>query len=428
MRLPCDVEIQNRMLPSHGMVKRGRSVRASVVIGRRPLAGNGKGAIFLAICTAKDRDGAKYCLKGNVVKIFGRFVQEGKATIRIHEPAQDVCISKADPLQLKAFLTAVNLAHRDQDLPNTQLSSLIPAKQSQVERPKTNVVIHQRRDYPISTGFPQKMESLQVNDCGLKKVDSRILKAKHLKRLDLSRNSICEIPENLEQLVNLSELNISNNQLQRLPMGLCKSNHLARTLQCLNVSHNQIRHLPCELVCLVRLVRLDISHNSLESLPENFGKLHHLRFLNVSGSAITFVPSSFSKLRLEEIDLSGSDSTLFTAKSSVDIPNTSGTVPKLVELAGRTTITEKLPYKEGDIPLTLCFYLSTSRWHWCFHGTPISVEGQPYGTFAMPLNLSHIAHTVTSSDFQHRAAPILMKGYLCSYNCQVKFSRGGYAR
>ncbi|XP_030854294.1 leucine-rich repeat protein 1-like [Strongylocentrotus purpuratus] len=428
MRLPCDVEIQNRMLPSHGMIKRGRSIRASIVIGRRPLAGNSEGGIFLAICTAKDRDGAKYCLKGNVVKIFGRFVQEGKATIRIHEPAQDVCISKADPLQLKVLLTAVNLAHRDQDLPNVQLSSLVPAKQSQVERPKTNVVIHRRQDYPITTGFPQRMEFLQVNGCSLKKVDSRILKAKHLKRLDLSSNSICEIPGNLDQLTNLSELNFSHNQLQYLPVGLCKSLHLVRTLQCLNISHNHIKHLPFELVNLARLVRLDISHNSLETLPDNFGKLHHLRFLNMSGSDIKFVPSSFSKLRLEELDLSGCDSALFAASRSIDIPDTPKHVPKLVELAGRTVITAKLPFTEGDIPVTLCFYLSPSRWHWCFQGTPISVEGHPYGTFAVPMDLSQIAHTVTSSDFQRRAAPILMKGYFCSYKCQVMFTGGGYAR
>ena len=60
MRLPCDVEIQNRMLPTQGLVKRGRTTRASLVIGRRPMASNQEGSIFLSVCTAKDRDGTKY--------------------------------------------------------------------------------------------------------------------------------------------------------------------------------------------------------------------------------------------------------------------------------------------------------------------------------------------------------------------------------
>ncbi|XP_071512088.1 leucine-rich repeat protein 1-like [Diadema antillarum] len=423
MRLPCDVEIQNRMLPSHGMAKRGRTTRASLVIGRRPMTSNKEGSIFLAVCTAKDRDGAKYSLKGNVEKIFARFAQEGKATLRLQEPAQDVCISKADPLQLKAFLTAVNMAHRDKSIPNVQLSSLVPAKQSQVERPKTSVVVRCPRDYPITTSFPKTMENLQVNDCRLKKVDSRILLAKHLRSLDLSSNIIHTLPDTLNQLPHLSEINFSHNQLQHFPVSLCQG-HLMRTLQYVNVSHNYLKGLPHQITNLASLVRLDVSHNDMGSLPENFGRLRQLRFLNASHNRLSFVPFSFMELRMDEIDLSRNE---FDANATqMCIFRTTehcGPVPSLLELVGRTIVTKKLPFQEGEIPVTLCFYLSPSQWHWCYHGSPISIEREPHGTFSKPLDLSRVAHSVTSSDFGRRSSLVPMRGYLCSRDCQLDFMK-----
>ena len=37
-------------------------------------------------------------------KVFERFINEGKATVRFREPAHDLCIKKADAIQLKAFI------------------------------------------------------------------------------------------------------------------------------------------------------------------------------------------------------------------------------------------------------------------------------------------------------------------------------------
>ena len=53
------------------------------------------------IATTKDLNGRKFNVKGNVLKVFTKFLQDGKATIQLKEPAFDIRLSKVDPHQLK---------------------------------------------------------------------------------------------------------------------------------------------------------------------------------------------------------------------------------------------------------------------------------------------------------------------------------------
>lgn len=54
MKLQCDVEVVNRMLPTFGLKNNGRSRRAVLSIGKHV------DSLYLLICTAKDRSGSKY--------------------------------------------------------------------------------------------------------------------------------------------------------------------------------------------------------------------------------------------------------------------------------------------------------------------------------------------------------------------------------
>lgn len=121
MKLQCDVEVVNRMLPTFGLKNKGKPSRAVLSIGKPDRSSQNHG-LFLLICTAKDRSGSKYkaslppgplrqicspllfsrsssvCvslqLKENIEKFFTWFVEEGKATVRLKEPAIDICLSK----------------------------------------------------------------------------------------------------------------------------------------------------------------------------------------------------------------------------------------------------------------------------------------------------------------------------------------------
>ncbi|KAE8289959.1 Leucine-rich repeat protein 1 4-1BB-mediated-signaling molecule 4-1BBlrr LRR-repeat protein 1 [Larimichthys crocea] len=94
MKLQCDVEVVNRMLPTFGMKSRGKGTRAVLSIGKHTDKTSQRSSVYMMICTAKDRAGSKYKLKDNIEKFFTWFVEEGKATVRLKEPAVDICLSK----------------------------------------------------------------------------------------------------------------------------------------------------------------------------------------------------------------------------------------------------------------------------------------------------------------------------------------------
>lgn len=57
MRLPCDVVVVSRLLPSAGMRAPGRAARALLALGK-PTGGDG--GVCLLVSTARHRPGAKY--------------------------------------------------------------------------------------------------------------------------------------------------------------------------------------------------------------------------------------------------------------------------------------------------------------------------------------------------------------------------------
>ena len=72
MRIHAEVDIVNRLLPSLSL-KGSKSGHAQLSVGRKPGADPTEGAVFLMICTAKDRNGAKYrvrliCISYHVIR------------------------------------------------------------------------------------------------------------------------------------------------------------------------------------------------------------------------------------------------------------------------------------------------------------------------------------------------------------------------
>ena len=64
MRLNCEVSIVNRLGPSFSMRNSSKPARASLAIGRKEsskiAAGTAEKTVFLLVCTAKDKNGARY--------------------------------------------------------------------------------------------------------------------------------------------------------------------------------------------------------------------------------------------------------------------------------------------------------------------------------------------------------------------------------
>lgn len=102
------------------------------------------------------------------------------------------------------------------------------------------------------------------------------------------------------RLVNLKDLNLHDNRIERLPDEIVA----CRKLRILELSGNRLRRLPDDFGELAALITLHLSDNRLERLPESFGKLEELRHLCLNENPIAKLPDSLAGLHsLEELIL-----------------------------------------------------------------------------------------------------------------------------
>ncbi|XP_060083868.1 leucine-rich repeat protein 1-like, partial [Ylistrum balloti] len=356
-------------------------------------------------------------IKDNIEQVFARFVSEGKATIRVKDPPQDISISKADSLQLKNFLSVLRLGAQGKSLDNITLSRLAPASGKNVEKPKTRLIINSRKEYPLTTNFPSRLEFLQVSQCRLKKVDSRILKLYYLTELNLSDNVLESLPEDFNNAPNLRSITLLQNNLTNISPKFCLQSTLQHNLRFLDLGQNHLEVLPlqiCELQCLVTL---KIDNNQLKCLPPTIGRLKCLKFLSAVGNKIETLPASMTQLQLETIDLYGNP---FLQDIHNDLPDHFPDI-NLMELCARSIRKHRVSYTEEDLHSHLCRYLDSARLCWC-GGFCFRCSVN----FTTSLTLSRIAHTVSAVD-QLGRMDVPMMSFLCSPHCLSRFQKNPYA-
>lgn len=128
-------------------------------------------------------------------------------------------------------------------------------------------------------------------------------KASEIISLNLSRNLALDVPKDFVQgCVNLREIRYIGNEAWRLPASLS----LATRLTVLDISNNRIEQLKhAELDKLINLVSLKLSNNRLTSLPAYFGAFKSLRSLNMSSNDFKEFPAFLCDLpSLVDLDMS----------------------------------------------------------------------------------------------------------------------------
>ncbi|KAI8523533.1 hypothetical protein RHMOL_Rhmol13G0081500 [Rhododendron molle] len=131
---------------------------------------------------------------------------------------------------------------------------------------------------------------------------------KSLTNLSLSQNYLTTLPSSLEALACLTQLDIANNKLTSLPDEI---GHLTQ-LQVLKANNNRICAIPTSIGECTSLVEVDLSANLLVDLPETFGNLHNLKALHLSNNGLKSLPPTLFKMciHLSTLDLHGSEITM----------------------------------------------------------------------------------------------------------------------
>ncbi|XP_049601372.1 leucine-rich repeat and calponin homology domain-containing protein 4 isoform X2 [Syngnathus scovelli] len=140
---------------------------------------------------------------------------------------------------------------------------------------------------------------------------------------DLSKNRLCELPEELGHFISLETLSLYHNGMRLLSP--CLGNLQALTylnlsrnllsslspsvfelplLRVLIVSNNKLSSLPASVFALAHLRQLDVSCNELHCLPPELGQLECLRDLKLRRNRLTSLPEEISELPLVRLDAS----------------------------------------------------------------------------------------------------------------------------
>lgn len=143
------------------------------------------------------------------------------------------------------------------------------------------------------------LESVTIGQCKLSTVPEGLFDLSRLRYLRLFQNAIAWLPS-YWGLVQLQELDLSSNSLVELPDAVTG----CYQLEVLRVSRNHLTCLPDRFGRLRNLKVLDACGNALLSLPESLGSLTRLRSLLLSRNQLKGLPGSVAALSgLQELDL-----------------------------------------------------------------------------------------------------------------------------
>jgi internalin A len=165
----------------------------------------------------------------------------------------------------------------------------------------------------------------------------------NLEELDLTDNLIDTLPDEIKNLKKLRRLVLSSNRFTTLPVSICE----LESLEELFLGNNRFHKLPKEIINLKKIHTLRLNGNKFKSIPEEIKLLPGLRHLFLNDNPINNVPKELIGIRDDVfplvqqwfIDREEGESFIYEAKLIL--------VGEAE--AGKTSLSEKL--RNSDYPL-----------------------------------------------------------------------------
>ncbi|XXG57441.1 hypothetical protein AAC387_Pa03g4591 [Persea americana] len=133
---------------------------------------------------------------------------------------------------------------------------------------------------PDSIGLLLNLKILDVSGNKLKALPDSISHCRSLVELDASFNELTYLPTNIgHELVNLQKLLVHLNKIRSLPTSICEMSNFS-----------DLTELPDTIGDLINLRELDLSNNQIHALPDTFGRLDKLTKLNLDQNPFVIPP------------------------------------------------------------------------------------------------------------------------------------------
>ena len=155
-------------------------------------------------------------------------------------------------------------------------------------------VSYEWEDLKILVHDPDTIESISFRKMKLDQLPEELYTYKNLRILDLSKNNLTKLPDSISSLKKLETINLERNKLDIFPIQFCRM----RSLRSINLGLNTIGNLPACIEGLKDLEELYLYDNPIKVLPEGLTNLKHLKYLDLSG--IRFSPE-FQKIWIERL-------------------------------------------------------------------------------------------------------------------------------
>ncbi|XP_037321076.2 leucine-rich repeat-containing protein 18 [Pungitius pungitius] len=133
----------------------------------------------------------------------------------------------------------------------------------------------------------KNVDELDLSRNLIQKLPDNIGSFSSLRGLDLHSNKLESVPESIGNLVGLTHLNLSNNRL--ISAGLPSTLGSLTSLKSLNLGMNQLDNLPPTMKALDSLQELGLFDNLFISLPEFLKVLSNLTKLNMKHNPLSHV-------------------------------------------------------------------------------------------------------------------------------------------
>lgn len=185
-----------------------------------------------------------------------------------------------------------------------------------------------------------KLEYFEMSVCKVNKLSERINKLKKIKSLVLKTNGFLTVPENISELNRLQYVNLSFNPGMKWEEVLSR---ISINIMELDLSGNSLSELPPAIYQYSQLRTLHLQSNYIKLLPPSFGEFEQLTYLNLSNNPLMNWKSSFEaviKLRqLNILKISNND--------LIELPARLGALTNLKELHADGNRLSALPESIG---------------------------------------------------------------------------------
>lgn len=168
--------------------------------------------------------------------------------------------------------------------------------------------------YDLTSALENKetTKALFIHNRALDIFPEEIFQLSNLVQLELSLNRLSSIPEKILQLQQLQIVNFNKNRFQAIPAFICQLSHLQKVsfnknkivdfsnivnhknIQSISLIDNRIEHFP-ELDHISKLSVLQLSNNNINALPVHMNRLRNLTVLEIASNQLTRLAAAIGK-------------------------------------------------------------------------------------------------------------------------------------